>query len=181
MYVLNQHIVKIIKEEVQKFLNQYYSNIGMSIEDAFNLIDYHSSFRNLYPGYDKNDNEYEEEFYFDSKEIAYQNVDNILDIFNSLPNPIPIFRTIKVKSIDEINYDYLGDSWSFDKQSAIDFANNQAGGNVLLSAKTYFDNVDWKNTISAYFLYSDLYNSESENEITIIDSDKLFDVTANYL
>lgn len=78
--------------------------------------------------------------------------------------------------MDDINYDWLGDSWSFDKQSAINFAENQAGGNVLLIGKTKFDNVDWNNTIKLWYQFSRTYNGYDENEINIINSDEIFDI-----
>jgi hypothetical protein len=76
----------------------------------------------------------------------------------------------------DINFDYLGDSWSFDKQSAINFAKNQAGGNILLIAKTKFDNVDWNNTVKLWYQFSKTFDGYDENEINIIDSDEIFDV-----
>jgi hypothetical protein len=175
------NIIKLIEQEYKKFLNEdvgsskYFSNIGFKTEDVFDLIQHHDSFRDLYPEYDE-DNEYEDDYYFPTKEIAYEKVNEILDFFNSLENPIPIYRSIRVKSVDDINYDYLGDSWSFDKQSAVNFAKNQAGGNFLLTAKTKFDNVDWKMTIELFFIFSDNYDSYDENEIKIIDSDEVFDI-----
>jgi len=163
-------------------LSKHFNNIGMRTEDVFELIEYHDSYKNLYPNYDNNDSDYEsdydDEYYYDTIEDAYKDVNDTLDMFNSLPNPIPIYRTIKVKSIDDINYDVLGDSWSFDKDSAINFASNQAMGNVLLSAKTKFDNVDWEKTLQLYYQFSGGYDGYDENEINIIDTDDVFDIKA---
>jgi hypothetical protein len=175
---------EIIQSTLKEFLientiqtqSKYFSNIGLKTEDVFDMIEYQDSCRNLYPNFSDYENEYQEDYYFSSKEDCYTDINETLEFFNSLPNPIPIYRSIKVKSIDDINFDYLGDSWSFDKQSAINFAKNQAGGNVLLIGKTNFDNVDWNNTIKNFYLFSNTFDGYDENEIQIIDSDEIFDI-----
>ncbi len=164
-----------INENINAIQSKYYNNIGLRTEDVFNLIEYHDSYKDLYPNY-SDENQYEEDYYFSSIQDAYKDANEILTFFSTLPNPIPIYRSIKVESINNIDYNWLGDSWSFDKQSAINFAKNQANGNVLLSAKTNFDNVDWKNTVRLYYLFSSNYDSYDENEIKIIDSDEIFNV-----
>lgn len=158
--------------------SKYHSNIGMSTEDAFDLIDYYDAYRDLYPNYNSNgENEYEQDYYYKTEEEAYKEVNEILDFFNSLPNPIKIYRSIKVKSKEDIDFGYPGDSWSFDKQSAINFAKNQAGGNFLLMGKTNHSNIDWESSIKCYFQFSMTFDGYDENEIKIIDSDDIFDIT----
>lgn len=165
----------IINESFQN-LNLFFQKINFHSNDVFNLIDYHDSYRNLYPNYDENDNEYEDDYYFESKEEAYTTMNDVLETFNLLPNPTPIYRTIKVDSVDEIDYDYLGESWSFDRGSAIGFAITHAKGNVLISAKTTLDNIDWKRTIKNYFQFSNQYDGYDENELVVIDNDLITDV-----
>lgn len=155
--------------------SKYFSNIWLKTEDVFDMIEYHDSYRDLYPNY-SDENEYEGDYYFKTIQDAYNDVNETLEFFNTLPNPITIYRSIKVKSMDDINYDCLGDSWSFDKKSAINFAKNQTGGNVLLSAKTTFDNVDWNNTVRLWYQFSRLYDGYDENEIIILYSDEIFDI-----
>lgn len=166
------------EQQTNQVQSKYFPKIGLKTENVFEMIEYHDSYKDLYPNYSDDENEYGEDYYFSTKEDAYNNVNGTLEFFNTLPNPIPIYRSIKVKSLDDIKYDWLGDSWSFDKQSAINFANNQAGGNVLLSAKTKFDNVDWNDTLKLWYIFSDGFDEYNENEIKIIDSDKLFDIEA---
>lgn len=174
---------KSITNAVREYLNEsvdnpqsrYFSNIGIKTEDVFDMIEYHDSYRDLYPNY-SDENEYEDDYYFPTMQDAYDDVNETLEFFNNLPNPIPIYRSIKVKSMDNINYNWLGDSWSFDKQSAINFAKQQAGGNVLLIAKTRFDNVNWNTTVKLWYLFSRNYDGYDENEINIIDSDEIFDI-----
>jgi len=134
-------IREYLNEQVNNTNSKYFLNIGLKTEDVFDMIEYHDAYRDLYPNY-SDDNEYEEEYYFPTKEDAYNDVNETLEFFNSLPNPIPIYRSIKVKSIKEINFDYLGDSWSFDKQSAINFAKNQAATKTI--AETPIHNIPGK-------------------------------------
>lgn len=168
-------ILEYINENNNYFSKQF-PKINLKTEDVFNMIDYHGSYKNLYPNYDEDNNEYEDDHYFSSKEEAYEDINSTLEFFDSLPNPLTIYRTIKVKSLDYIDYDNLGESWSYEKQSAIDFANNQARGNVLIIAQTNSDNVDWPSTIELYYQFSRSYDGYDENEIRIIDSDKLFNI-----
>ena len=164
--------------------NKTFTNLDeLSTEKVFNLIQYQDSFKDLYPGYaPEYENEYEEDYYFKSKEDAYNKVNDLLEFFNSFPNSVPIYRTIKVKSINDIDYDYIGDSWSYSKESAINFAKNQNGGNVLLSGKISFFNIDWKNTIRNHFLFSeDEFGNEAENEIKVNNFDEIESLKAEYI
>ena len=170
-----------LNENNNSTTSRYFSKIELKTEDIFNIIEYQDSFRNLYPDYDEYDNEYEEDYYFQSKEEAYKNVNDILDFFNSMDNPIQIYRAILVDTIDDIDFEYLGDSWSFEKQSAIDFANKQNLGNVLISAETNPDNVNWLETVKLFFIYSKNYDGYDENEIRIIDPSVVFNIKTEYI
>jgi hypothetical protein len=143
---------------------------GLSTEDILSLIEHRDAYRNLYPGYDPfHDNTHEEDYYFRSKEEAYREVNELLDFFSSLPEPIPIYRTIKVKGINDIDLNYLGDSWSYSREGAINFAKNHAGGNYLLKATTLFSNVDWKETLRLHYQFSVGYDAYDEMELRILD------------
>ncbi len=173
--------VKQIRKIVREVLFEIFDNnrINISIEDVYNLIDFHNSFRDLYPGYSDEENEYEEDYYYPSKEGAQSHVGDVINLFEDMPNPIPVYRSIKVKSIDDIDYDLLGDSWSFDRQSAINFAKNQAGGDVLISGFVRKENVDWEDTIKHYFEFSETFSDYDENEIKIPNAeDDVFNIKA---
>lgn len=176
---------EIIHSTIKKHLNEnintksrYFSNIGLSSEDVFELIDYYDSYRDLFPNYGE-ENEYEEDYYFSSEDEAYDDINETLELFSSLPNPIPIYRSIKVHSKEDIDLDDLGESWSYDKDSAINFAENHAGGNYLLSGRTNFTNVDWKTTLKLFYKFSRRFDGYDENEINIINSDEIYDVKIN--
>lgn len=160
---------------INKPQSKYFGDIGLRTEDVFDMIGYHDSYRDLYPNY-SDENEFEEDYYFSTIEDAYDDANETLEFFNTLPKPIQVYRSIKVKSMNDIDFKYLGDSWSFDKQSAISFAKNQSRGNVLLLGKTNFDNVDWNKTLEVYYQFSRTYDGYDENDINIINSDEMFDV-----
>lgn len=173
---------KEIRKYIRKVLSESFEEIGnTSIEEVFDLIEYADSFRDLYPGYSEEENEYEEEYYFLSKEAAYEEVESVIGLFRSLPNPIPIYRAIRVKSLEDIDYDYIGDSWSFEKQSALNFAKIQNGGNVLLSAFIDKSGVDWKETLRNFFHFSRFPDEGSEDEIKVEDFNKIRDIKVNWI
>lgn len=160
-----------------KQFNESYSWNKLTVNDIFNLIDF-ADFKNLYPDYDNNDSDYDmDEYFFNSKEQAENYANEILDIFNNFPNEITIYRSIRVKSVDDIWWDNLGDHWSFDKESAINFAKNQVQGNYLLIGKIKAEDVDWESTVSNYIHFSGNYDSYDENELTV-NGFKVYDVTA---
>lgn len=170
MNELRKYIRGILKESFE-------DSKLISIEEVFDLIEYHDSFKDLYPGYNPEfENEHAEDYYYPSKEKAYEEVGHVLHFFINLPNPIPIYRAIQVKSLEDIRYDYLGDSWTYERQSALDFAENHNGGNVLISAMVTKDNVDWKATLKNNFLFSEGMDNFDENEIKVEDTDLLIDV-----
>lgn len=166
---------------IRKLLKESLSH-SFTVEQIFSLIEYHDSFRDLYPGNDPEyENEYGDGYYFSSKEDAYENVQMLIDMFNALPNPILIYRAIKVEKIEDIDYGYLGDSWSYLKQSALNFSSNHNGGNVLLSAEISKEEVDWKETFRNHFLFSDAIDESSEDEIKVSDIDALLNVKAEWI
>jgi hypothetical protein len=65
--------------------------------------------------------------------------------------------------------------------SQIQYLTHTIKANVLLTAFTTFDNVDWKQTIKVHYLFSDTIDADAENEISINDSDLLTDVKAVYI
>jgi len=100
-------IREYLKENLDRPQSRYFSNIGLKTEDVFDMIEYHDSYRDLYPNY-SDENEYEEDYYFPTIQDAYNDINETLEFFNTLPNPIPIYRSIKVKSfnrtIKELKY-----------------------------------------------------------------------------
>jgi len=145
-----------------------------TIQTISDNVDY-SSFNDLYPGYSNEDIE-EGDFYFQSKENFEEYANNVIKIFDSFPEEFPVYRSISVKSVDDINMDDLGESWSFDLQSAKEFGYHN-GSNIILSAIVTSDNVDWYESMHLYLRFTTGEDSEDENEIVVIDTDKLKNLT----
>jgi hypothetical protein len=154
--------------------------IDMSVEETFkflyNLI-YNSpnfgmvKFIDLYPGYsiDKEG----EIYYYYSKEEAINNVKSVINLFNSFPNKIKVYRTISVDDVEMIRYgNKLGSHWTFDKETAIEFSKVFVG-NTVLTGIVDEKWVDWQMSYKAYFEFSNgaykrLYGTDfNENELYI--------------
>lgn len=179
MREIKQIVRRVIQEEFNYFSeNRHFPKIGLSTEDVFPMIEYSDSHKNLFPDFDEFDSEYYDDFYFESREEAYQEVNEILSTFEDMSDPIEIFRTIKVDDLDSIRYDDLGESWSFERTGAIQFANNHGRGNVLLIGKVKFEDVDWKKTLQLYFQFSYRQYLDAENEIYVSWGGNVFDVRA---
>jgi hypothetical protein len=71
--------------------------------------------------------------------------------------------------------DYLGESWSFDLESAKEFGSHNRS-NIILSAIVTEDNVDWYSSLQRYMLFTS-GDSDDENEIVVIDTNKLKDLS----
>jgi len=122
----------------------------------------------LYPGYINEPDDAYADYVFQTKELAEQEADMVLDMFDSLPEPTPIYRALAVKSPDEIDFDNLGVYWSMDKNGAIQFGSH-AGATVLLEAMTSKDNIDFAASVKAFVQFSSFGDGESEMEVTLKD------------
>lgn len=150
---------EFLKEDVPKF----------SADFIFDRIDWQSSYDDLYPGYSMD--EYEvDDTYFYTKEQALNYVGIVNSVFGSLPNPIPIYRSVYISSGNEsdIDLDDPGIYWSMYKDSAIQFGSH-IDANFLMSAEVDHSGVDWSQTIKTYNEFSGGDDIDDENEITIAD------------
>jgi len=140
-------------------------------QTIWDAIEWHDSYRDLFPGYG-NEQDFSDEYYFDSRGDAEQFADNVIDTFDSLPDPIPVYRAIKADSEEDIDLDDPGESWSFERESAIEFGSHNFS-NYLLTAEVSKQDVNWAGTIKAYAIFSGGYSSEDENEIVIDDPEAI--------
>ena len=149
---------EFLKEDVPKF----------SADFIFDRIDWESSYDDLYPGYSRDD-EFDDTYFF-TKEQALNYVEIVNSVFGSLPNPIPIYRSIYISSGDDsdIDLENPGIYWSMYRDSAIQFGSH-IDANFLLSASIGHDDVDWSQTIKTYNEFSSGDDIDDENEITISD------------
>jgi hypothetical protein len=162
-----------INESIESSYDNVGASIGVSIEDVFGMLNKDGVYEDIYPGYEVNPEDYynesEPEFCYPDKETAYKEVAGAIQMFESMPDPIPIWRTIKVDSPEKINLEMPGDSWSYSKEGALNFAKNHALGNVLLHALCPKDNVNWPETLSDHFAFTE-YNDidgTAEEEIRV--------------
>jgi hypothetical protein len=158
----------------EEFINE---DIKLSRGDVFSKIEWESSSRDLYPGYDpRNENPDLEEYWFETKEKAEQYADLLIGILEGLPDPVPIYRAVKAEKIEDVDVtDYPGESWSFDLSSALQFGRHN-GSNFMMSAKVGKKDVNWAGTIKAYVLFSGGGDVDDENEIVVDDQSAIKDI-----
>lgn len=146
------------------------------------LIDFidSSSYYDLYPSYFQEPIK-DADYMFKSKKGMDGELQDVIDLFESLPDPIPVYRVMRVESEDKIYKEDLGSSWSFDKQSALDFGNMHNLASVLLSGKIEKKFVDREATLRTYMHNSFRNDFEAENEIYIPITDNLTNLKINYL
>lgn len=146
-----------------------------TIDTIADNLDY-SSFSDLYPGYsnDIGDTDRSDDYYFSSKEKFDSYANDVIDLFDSFPDEFPVYRSIKVKSEEDIDMDDLGESWSFDLESARRFGHGN-GSNILLSATVTRDNIDWYESMHRYLIFSP-GDYDDENEIVVRDTNRLRDL-----
>ena len=112
-----------------------------------------------------------ENMYDDSAFLSQ--IDNILDMFNSFTNPFKVFRVIYLDKLKKINFSDLGESWSFDEDSALTFGLNNLNKrpNIIFEGMVYFNNVDWKESYRRYCMNS--LGEFAEDEIVVKDTNKI--------
>lgn len=154
-----KNIIKNIIKESQ--------DIGISVDDVYKMIDYYDNYIDLYPGYSNDENDNGEDYFFRSEKDAYEYVDNLIYQFNSLPNPITVYRSVYLKSVDQLRTgEDLGESWSYMKESALEFGTH-AGCNYLLSGVIDKKYIAWEDSVKLHFQFSMDGDSESEHEVVV--------------
>lgn len=134
------------------------------------------SYYDLYPGYSKPINK-DLECAYESKRSAMREVESVMGIFQGLPNPIPVYRVIHAKSEDRIRQDALGECWSFNKKSALTFAQrNLSKPWFLMSGKVKKEDVSWGNVLSTYLEFSIGGGDCAEDEIYVPNSSSIQDL-----
>ena len=167
----------ITEEQLDMVLDNRYFNEEYLLSRFLSTND--GAFYDVYPGYSEPEDS-DEETMFETKENAIRHVKFIIDVFGSLPNPIPIYRTIRVSTEKDIELEYPGEHWSFSKESAIQFGRH-AGCNVLMSGLINKSDVDWVSTIDLFIIFSGNFDGDDENEINIKDEKKIFDLKYKFL
>ena len=155
-------------------------SIPVSKAEVLSSIQWQDSYRNLYPGAPGEDNGYEEEYWFDSKEQAEEYADMVVGIFEGLPDPVPVYRAVHAAEPGDVRTgEFAGESWSFDRRSAEQFGSHN-GSNYLISGVIPKSKVDWQTTISNYVEFSG-FGADSEDEIVIPYGEQAQDVSVSRL
>ncbi len=137
-------------------------------EILWDQINWQDSYQDLFPGFSEEPEVAENDAYYTSRENAVEDANNIIGLFQAIPDPAPIYRVVGAKAAEHIDTEYPGEYWSFDRQSALRFGQrNVSGEKYLMTAKVPKKAVDWDRTLSAYLSYSGIGDGESENELYI--------------
>lgn len=137
-------------------------------EILWDQINWQDSYQDLFPGFSEDPAVDENDAYYTSRENAVEDANNIIGLFQAIPDPAPIYRVVGAKAAEHIDTEYPGEYWSFDRQSALRFGQrNVSGEKYLMTAKVPKRAVDWDRTLSSYLSYSGIGDGESENELYI--------------
>ena len=86
-----------------------------------------------------------------------------LNKLNKLKFPLKIYRALSVNNINQINYNNLGNHWTFDKNSAEPYSGDYSKDTIILEGEVMLQDIDIITTI--------VYNMliPQENEIYVIN------------
>lgn len=175
---LKENIYFEIRKYVRTIISEVFKQESFTKDDIFNGVtnsyEFHSSWYDLYPGYE-NPIDKNEETMFSTKESAEQFALDTIAFFENIPNPIPIFRALRAKSIEGIDLEYPGESWSLYRKNAIAFGSHN-GSNYLLSAFIEKPFVNWQKTLDRFVVFSMGFTGDDEFEIVVEDESKIKDI-----
>ena len=167
------HQLQLLVSEQSNTL--YFDNINMTLNTIKEIVvDAYisqSGGMDIYPGYNPEDyDEDDADTYFTSKEQFERYCMEIGDYFDSLGYEIEVYRAIGVDKLNKIDYDYIGECWSSEFESAKTFGGRLGGPFVVLKGVVSSQDVDWKECIKLYVNFSGGWDGDDENEIRVNDS-----------
>ena len=161
----------ITKFKIYKQLLEEQNNHKFEIADILSLLwdedsrtgaDYYDLYPNYSNKYDK-----DESYHFNSKKNAFNEAKSIQGMFDSFPDKFAIYRAIYLKKIEDLRPpDYLGECWTFDLESAKEFATHNRS-NYIISGYVEHDNIDWNESLLRYF-HNNFGDADDENEVVVI-------------
>jgi len=145
---------------------------GLSLDMVMRLLEQQDagSFDGIYP--EAETGQADGDYMYRSKEQAEEAAAWIYGVFSALPDPCPVYRSLSLKNMTDLDRDHPGESWSFDKESAIQFGIH-GHCNYLLEALLPLSAVDWHATVSRYLEFSMDMSSDDENELVVEDESAL--------
>lgn len=112
----------------------------------------------------------------DEDEI-YDEIDNVVGVIDELAEKqiLTLYRVIHLNNISDLKDGVnIGESWSWDKDSAINFGmSNVRSPRYLIKAKTNKRNINWKLSIYRYFQNSYGSFGDEENELVVKNGDNV--------
>lgn len=149
--------------------------IKLDVKTVLNYVSWEdSSCKDLYPGF-SDEEHVGDEYFFDTRKKALSYAKDVIGLFDGLPDPVPVYRVVKAKSVEDVDVEYPGESWSFDKKSAVQFGRHN-NSNFLLSAMINKKDVNWAGTVKAYALFSGGFDEDNEDEIVVDDQSKFMNI-----
>lgn len=106
---------------------------------------------------------------FSSTEHAEEFIRDVASLFSAMQQKpvLTLYRSIKIDSLDDLDLDYLGESWSWLKESALEFGSH-AGANYLLVANVPRESIDWHESVRRFLENSSL-SAIGEEELVVLD------------
>jgi len=164
------HQIMSNRETIEEILNHkqtFYKPI-IKKEEVYDALQWYDAYNDVYPGYSK-EIEKNDKYFFDNKKEAEKTVEYINSIFESLPQKIAVYRAVKANSIKDVDInEFVGESWSFDLNSAKEFGNH-AWCNFIISGFVNKSDIDLKKSAKLYVqnsLFQEI-SGEAENEIFV--------------
>lgn len=160
-------------------LKEYLKNNNISISSIrsesglYDPSDYVSKFGNLIDKDDFNsEDEYLEAWEDKFNEIIDDRFNDFKKKYNKLPNPLILYRAVKLKDISKLDRDNLGVYWTDNKNSADTYGEySKSNASIfILKAEVPKDNIDWDFTIKNNL---NLNFGDEEQEINIDANSKI--------
>jgi len=100
---------------------------------------------------------------------------NTIKLFESLPDPLKVYRFIMVDDINDIRLDEIGTSWTWSTENWDDLINSVIyddevkSGDIIIKFEAEIDKkyISWKETMNKYITQC-LYHDIEESEIVIL-------------
>lgn len=160
-------LIKILLEN-KSLEDHTFSNIPHSLNELIDSIDIEFLF---------------DEEYVDSFEELHEELFYYLQEIDQIGRPLLVYRTLHIPSgdVNDIDKKFIGESWSWKQQSALNFAhNNLPNDNVFVvkGSSSYSDTyIDWVLTVEQFFINSYKHGEYvAENEIAFKQNPKIINI-----
>lgn len=120
-----------------------------SVQQVWDAEDWRDSYYDLFPGYSKPE-EQGQDYVYDTRAKATAAAKELIDIFEGLGDPVHLYRVVHAESQEQIDMEMLGEHWSWDRKTALEFAGyNLQKPWFMIEAKIKRSEIDWGSTLRA--------------------------------